>query len=267
MPDINRRKLLTSGSAAVGLTVVPSIGAASSDNKDADQEKVNLNDNTVLFEDKNKRIIGVDLSKTSDKKGEENTADRRRFITVTDKESGSVSLEEVSAQRYDELTNKEEMTAAGTQGTTAANSSPVTTADDAAVVEYSDTYWHNKGSCDVYDDHTHVWAGVSAQFANEIGDLSWASVSAALISIVGSSSLSAGISAILVAGITFVGGVAAYVTNTYALTFGVEEWDQSALIKQIPMYSIRTAPGYHLDEDELKTITPVPNQHPTRPHR
>jgi hypothetical protein len=123
----------------------------------------------------------------------------------------------------------------------------VTITADAPIIERSDTCEHDDGNCAVYD-YTHIWAAVTAEFPNEIGDLSWAGIGAALISLIGSSSLSAGASAVLVAGVTVVGGIAAYVTNTYAITFGVEEWDETLAGYDQALYSTKVAGGYNKKE-------------------
>lgn len=254
MVDNNRRKILKASSAAVGLSAIPSISAAS--HKSQTEDEITINDRTVLSETENKVVTAIDISNEK-----ENRTDRKRFITIVDKESGSVSMTKAGAEQYESLTDDPEVTASGTEVATSSNG--VTIAAEDEIVERSDVYAHAKGSCALYDGHTHQWAAVTAKFVDQIGDLSWGAISAALISLIGSSALSAGASAILSAAVATVGGIAAYVTDTYALTFGAEEWDKSFFHGSYAMYSARVAPGYHKSEGELTTISAF-QTHPSR---
>ncbi|WP_440772146.1 hypothetical protein [Natronorubrum sp. DTA28] len=211
-----------------------------------EENEITIHDRTVVSDNDSQTITGIDISKkrSDDKEGQ---PERKRFVTVTDKETGSVSMEEVDAQQY------EVMTSTDRTSTVDAAVSPTAASDD--IVERSDVYSMTKEECDVHDNYNHLWAAVTAEFTDEVGNLSWASVSAALISLVGSSSITGGAAAVLVAAITAVGGLAAIVTDTYELTFGASEWDQSLVIHDQAMYSARVAPGYHKEYGELTTIS------------
>lgn len=246
MVDNNRRRLLKASGTVVGLSAIPSIAAASDDSREEDDE-LTLNDKTIIYEDEEKTVIGIDLSKSDGEDRHGNSTNRKYSIATVKKESGSVSIREVSSQEYDSLTSDDELTVLST-GTTSS------VADDDIIVR-SDVYSHEKGECDAIENYTHLWSAVTAEFTDNAGDLGWGTISAALISLVGSSSLSAGASAILVGAITAVGGVAAIVTDVYELTFAASEWDQSIVYDDLAMFSAKIAPGYHRSEGELTTIS------------
>ncbi|WP_440766697.1 hypothetical protein [Natronorubrum sp. DTA7] len=254
MVDINRRKLLKTSGSVAGLSAIPGAAAANGGNKDDTEDGLSINDRTIIEEDKSEAVVAVDITNTDESLTENGSPERKRFVAIVDKESGSVSMREVTSQQYDRASNTNRMSALSTEITP--------TADDD-VVERSEAYSHKKEECDVYDDYNHTWAAITAEFTDEVGTLGWTTVSAALISLIGSSSITGGAAAVLVAAVTLAGGLAAIVTDTYELTFGASEWDQSLIIRDQAMYSARASTGYRKEYGELTTISAT-NGHPAR---
>lgn len=266
MIDINRRKLLKTSGTALGLSAIPGAAAATGNSQKDDQRGLAINEKTVLINDNNKTVYALDITNNQEQ------SSRQRFLTTVNKENGKVTLSEVGAQQFNKLTSTNDSKISSNDSRVKASkvdgggmrvaTNEVTITADTPIIERSDTYEHDDGSCAVYD-HTHLWAAVTAEFANEVGDLSWAAIGAALISLIGSSALSAGASAVLVAGVTVVGGIAAYLTNTYAITFGVEEWDATLAGYDQALYSTKVAGGYHKSDGELTTID-INSGHPSQ---
>ncbi|NEU57907.1 hypothetical protein [Halorussus sp. MSC15.2] len=262
MVDRNRRKLLKTSGTAIGLSAIPSAVTATKGKQKNGTNGLTIHKKTVLSENNDKTVFALDITVNKGSSTSGGDATRKRFITTVKKPSGAVSVSEVNSQKFDKLTSSGEVSIASTDNEVSVSSGTVTVKSDTDIVKQSDVYAHNNGQCAAYD-YTHRWAAVTAEFVNEVGDLGWGSISAALISLVGSSSLSAGASAILTGVIALVGGIAAYVTNTYSITFAGAEWDESAAGWNQTMYSARVAGGYHKSEGELTTISTAPG-HPGR---
>lgn len=261
MVDNNRRRILKAGGTALGLSTLPGITAATKTEESEVWGEIELHDRTLIAESDEKAVWGIDLSKNRNSRWQERSAQnkkpekstRKRFVVTVEKNSGAASMGQVSTQKYESLAANDKLSV---------ESNEVTIAADDDIVVRSDVYAHDNGSCAAYD-YTHVWAAVTAEFTDEVGDLGWQSVSAALIAVIGSSSLSGGVPAVLIGIVTAIGGLAAIVTDTYELTVGGAEWDKTVGGWNQTMYSSRAAPGYHKGEGELTTIVVSPG-HPGR---
>lgn len=263
MTDINRRKLLRSCGAGIGLTTIPGAVAAD-DGETSASEGLTINQRAADTGEDGRDVHILDI--TNNEKRE-----RKRFVGVVGREGSAVHLTEVNEPKFRAVASVVDSDVSATDSTVGTESvddgvrisaDDVTVLADRPIIQRSDVYRDTNGECDAYD-YTHKWAAVTAEFPNAVGDIGWGSVAAGLIYIVGSANVPVWVGSLLVGAISAVAGIAAYVTNTYTLTFGAPEFDKSAAGWTQTLYGVQIDGGYHKGKGEM----PVVMSYPTHPAR